>query len=430
MNGVRKLLALLTLAAVLAAACSSRDGDAPEAERSGGGGDTDLETTGPGVSATELRIAVIADVDNPVRPGLFQVAMDGVQAWAAKVNADGGLAGRKVVIDELDSRLNPQEFRNAVTQACENDLAILGSMAVFDNAVEGMEECGIPDIPASATSAEHREAPTSFSVNPQTPGSVAVGPSRWYLENIEGCCRSAVLIPNQPVARESTIAGMNAANEIGFEPVYDLEIGGEELNFTPIVREFESRGATYARNGLDYVSTVRMRREAQVQGVDVPVWDCGAQCYTPDLITEGGDAVEGQYVSVSHIPFEEPDAVPAMREYLRYVEETGGLQGTFGLQGFAAGLLFERAVAGIVEEDGPNAVTRKAILEQLKGIHEFNADGLLGTVDVGAQKPVGCFALMQVRDGKFVRVHPEKAGTLDCAPENIEQTHVVKPGGR
>ena len=430
MNGVRKLLVLLTLTTLVAAACASRDGDSPAAD--GERSDSDLEATGPGVTATEIRVGVVADVDNPVRPGLFQVAMDGVQAWAAKVNADGGLAGRKVVVDELDSRLNPQEYRNAVTTACEKDLVLLGSMAIFDNAVEGLEECGLPDIPANATSTEHREAPTSFSVNPQTAGSVGVGPWRWYLENIEDCCRSAVLIPNQPVARESTIAGVNAANEIGFEPVYDLEIGGEELNFTPIVLEFKSRGANYVRNGLDYVSTVRMRREAQVQGVNdgILVWDCGVLCYTPDLITEGGDAVEGQYVAVSHVPIEEADAVPAMQAYRKYVKETGGLQGTFGVQGFAAGLLLEEVVGKIVERDGPNAVTREAILKELKGIHEFDAQGLIGAIDIGAQTPTGCFALLQVRDGKFVRVHPEEPGSLDCAPENIRETHVVRPGGR
>ena len=32
-----------------------------------------------GVTATEIRIAVVADVDNPFSPGLFQGVVDGVQ---------------------------------------------------------------------------------------------------------------------------------------------------------------------------------------------------------------------------------------------------------------------------------------------------------------------------------------------------------------
>ena len=46
-----------------------------------------------GVTADTIRIAVIADVDNAARPGLFQGSVDGVNAFAKFVNANGGLAG-------------------------------------------------------------------------------------------------------------------------------------------------------------------------------------------------------------------------------------------------------------------------------------------------------------------------------------------------
>ena len=55
-----------------------------------------------GVTATEIHIGVVADVDNPFAPGLFQGAVDGVKAGAAYLNSKeggGGLAGRKVVVD-------------------------------------------------------------------------------------------------------------------------------------------------------------------------------------------------------------------------------------------------------------------------------------------------------------------------------------------
>src|SRR2546430_7835878 len=43
-----------------------------------------------GVTADTIRIAVIADVDNAARPGLFQGSVDGVNAFAQFVNANGG----------------------------------------------------------------------------------------------------------------------------------------------------------------------------------------------------------------------------------------------------------------------------------------------------------------------------------------------------
>src|SRR3981189_3196709 len=46
-----------------------------------------------GVTADTIRIAVIADVDNAARPGLFQGSVNGVQAAAKFINANGGVAG-------------------------------------------------------------------------------------------------------------------------------------------------------------------------------------------------------------------------------------------------------------------------------------------------------------------------------------------------
>ena len=67
-----------------------------------------------GITDSEIRLAVIADVDTPVQPGLFQKSVDAMKAWADVVNKAGGVAGRKVVIDFIDSKLNPNETRNAI----------------------------------------------------------------------------------------------------------------------------------------------------------------------------------------------------------------------------------------------------------------------------------------------------------------------------
>ena len=40
----------------------------------------------------------------------------------------GGLAGRKVVVDFYDSKLNPNDTTNAEIQACENDVAMVGTV--------------------------------------------------------------------------------------------------------------------------------------------------------------------------------------------------------------------------------------------------------------------------------------------------------------
>ena len=89
-----------------------------------------------GVTADEIRVAVVADVDNQFAPGVFQGSVDGVKGWAKFVNAHGGLAGRKVVVDFIDSKLTADDARNAVIKACAEDFALVGTTAVFLNNVD------------------------------------------------------------------------------------------------------------------------------------------------------------------------------------------------------------------------------------------------------------------------------------------------------
>ncbi len=52
-------------------------------------------------------------------------------------------------------------------------------------------------------------------------------------------------------------------------------------------------------------------------------------------------------------------------------------------------------------------------------ITDFTADGMLGHTNVGQHLPSPCYALLQIKGGKFVRVFPTKKGTLNCDPKNI-----------
>ena len=76
-------------------------------------------------------------------------------------------------------------------------------------------------------------------------------------------------------------------------------------------------------------------------------------------------------------------------------------------------------VNSIAKGGGNNAITRKAVLAGAPKITSFNADGMIGDVNVGQHVPSPCYALLQVKDGKFVRVFPTKKGTFDCDPKNL-----------
>ena len=93
-----------------------------------------------GVTPSEIRIAIVADVENPIVPGVFRAVVDGAEGFARYINSRGGLAGRKVVVDFMDSKLNAAESRNAMISACANDFVVL-SAALFLNNVDDVESC-------------------------------------------------------------------------------------------------------------------------------------------------------------------------------------------------------------------------------------------------------------------------------------------------
>src|SRR5438874_13142736 len=92
------------------------------------------KATDVGITATEIHIAVVADVDNSIVPNLFKPDADAVVGVGKYLNSKaggGGLAGRKVVVDFYDSKLNPTATTNAEIQACGNDVAMVGTSSVF-----------------------------------------------------------------------------------------------------------------------------------------------------------------------------------------------------------------------------------------------------------------------------------------------------------
>jgi hypothetical protein len=97
-----------------------------------------------------------------------------------------------------------------------------------------------------------------------------------------------------------------------------------------------------------------------------------------------------------------------------------------GLESYSAGLLFEQVARQVVATNGPNGLTRVRILAALSGVHRFNAGGILGVTDVAARAPTGCFMLLRVHGGRFVRSFPVAPAHLDCGAQNLQN---VPTGG-
>jgi Periplasmic binding protein len=433
--------ALVVALCLAVAACSSSGSKSP----SGLGGSSStarsqkdcagktLQASEVGVSPTAITVTVMADIGSPLSPGLFQGSIDGVNAWANYVNANGGLACRQVVVKQFDSKLTPDEAKNGVTTACGNSVVLLGTSSLFLNDMRPAEGCkdkagvatGIPDLAVLQTEPVEQCSKISFAVIPgggscpysgKGPRTIqAVTPAiDWFKKHVTTDLHGIfVVAADLPSTTTASTTLFTAIEHDGVKQ--DAEYGASGLwtqsQYTPVVQAIKAHNATWVMNGLDYSGTLKMRKEAATQGVNsVKVWACSLQCYAPNFIKQGGAQVEGQYSWLQFLPFEDQGSNKTLDAFLQYDKTPD----SFGLQAFSAGLLFQQAVEAIVARSGPNAITRAAVLSQMRTVHAFDAGGMLVKTDVAGKKPSPCIAILQVQHGAWVRVDPIKKGTFDC----------------
>lgn len=394
-----------------------------------------------GITSTQIRLAVVADVDNPVVPGLFKSAVDAVNAWAKTVNKNGGVAGRKVAIDFIDSKLNPNETRNALIKACTEDFALVGTEALFLNNVDDLVACpnaqgepiGMPDLPGIATATE-KCSPIAYYINgdaaycatkndhPQT-YTAQQGDYRYYVKTNKDL-HGIWLAPADVKAVKNSAAptyqaGMNLGVKPDGEGVYDVFARNPQSALTPFMNIVKENSSTFVYNGSSASQMVLARKEAALQGVtSVKVWACHQGCYDVSFLDSGGAEVEGTYSVLTNLPFyTEYKSNPSLKSLVTALGGVAKLN-SYGVSAWIAALLFQDAAEKAVAS---GTLTRQSLFDALKNEHTFNAQGITGPIDMGNHQPPACMMMAQVKGGKWVRVSPSKPGTFDCSKKNVVQ---------
>jgi hypothetical protein len=403
---------------------------------------TSTESSGNevGVTAKTIRVAVIADVDNSIVPGVLQGIVDGVKGWGKYVNANGGIGGRKVQVDFIDSKLNPNEARNATITACSNDFALVGTAALLLNDIEDITNCqdssgaatGIPDVAALVTNSAEGCAPTGFAIVPpsvqcdtvdQSPQTYRAndGDSKYLLKQNPGLHGSFVLAVDSPSVAKTSQVLFKSAQAAGIKSDKDWEVTGNapQSQFTPIIQQMKTDNSNFGYSAAAVTGVVSERQEAQLQGLTDPkiVWECTLACYQSDAFAKAGDVVDREYMPLGFLPIDEGSVNPMTKNFVKYVGKTSNVG--FASWGFTSGLLFQQAAEAVVKQKGAAGLTRANLMAALKDIHNFNASGMTATTDIGNKIPTSCFMLEQVKAGKFVRVYPAQKGTFDCKKSNL-----------
>jgi ABC-type branched-subunit amino acid transport system substrate-binding protein len=174
----------------------------------------------------------------------------------------------------------------------------------------------------------------------------------------------------------------------------------------------KNKGVQYVMMIADNAQMADFLKAMKTQGFEPQVIEFMPQAYSQSFVDLGGAAVDGSYVWANFALLEEADANPQMALYQEWLEKThpGATPDIFGVYAWGAGEMFVEAL----RNSGPEA-TRAGVLKSLsEDFIDWNADGFMGTSSPSTRTPSRCFALMQVQDGKFVRVYPEEPGAFEC----------------
>jgi ABC-type branched-subunit amino acid transport system substrate-binding protein len=397
--------------------------------------------TDVGLTATTIKVGMIADVDTSLAPGLFQKSVNAVKAWASTVNASGGLAGRQVQVDFCDSKLDPNATTNCVIQACQNDFALVGTSA---NALEDLSDIdgcknatgkaiGIPDLAAFAFLPLACDPDTyliggygpycaTAKANPQT-YAANVGDGRYYTSQSKNLHGVFVYDSDVPTLKVSFLPNFQGYQDLGIKAdaqgSYAESGAAPQSALTPVISAIKAAGASFVYAGSTPQNTILLEREAKLQGVNsVKVWACNSGCYDSSFFQQGGATVNGTYAQLTDLPFyTEYQDNPALASLVKQIGGTANLNNNAVLS-YVMALLFQDAVQKATANGG--TLDRASLFTALKGESSFTAEGIIGPTNVGGHQPSGCDVITQLVNGQWQRVFPAKPGTFDCNSGNTK----------
>ncbi|MCX7619771.1 MAG: ABC transporter substrate-binding protein [Acidimicrobiales bacterium] len=373
------------------------------------GGDTSSYTaTELGVTATEIRIATIADPGGP-KPGLNQGVFDSMEAFVKWCNDLGGINGRKLKLDLLDAKI--VEYQQRVQFACENDFALVGGIGVLDNlGAQDQVNCGLINVPAAAVNPEQTGADLTYASLPNPPHLYNVGPTNWIRERYPDVIDNAAAIyTDLSVTKMQSDRLVEAYEARGFKFTARPAAAISESNWGPIVSQMKNRGVKFMTLTSSFEEVIPLVKEMAAQNFK-PLVELEANYYNQKFPDQAGSVADGVLVRLQAWPLEEADKNPAMRQYLEIMKKykPDGVLELLGVQAFSSGLLFATAAKSLGAE-----VTRERLEQALRDIHTWSGGGMHAPTDPGAQRPSPCFIMMRVEGSKFVREYPRE----DTDPE-------------
>ncbi len=379
--------------------------DTRAAPPGGNGGATDT-----GVTTDTIMIANAADISGAV-PGLFEDAQKAVAAYVAYFTAtEGTVYGRQLELQSLDTKMSTSGNRNAYLQACDQAFATVGSMSAFDEgAAPVIQQCSLPDLRTAAVNRDIQTIPTAYSTDAMQPDKLPVSQYNFWKEQApEAVKHAAFLYISSDTTEYQTAQVRSGTQKIGYEWVYVQPIDLSETNYSGFVLKMKEKGVQFVTIQASYQQAVRLAQAMKQQDFHPTIYALQSNMYTPKLIEQGGDAVEGVQIALPSVMVEDSARYPEMQTYatwLTQVDPNASPTG-LGLYAWSAAKLFVH----LLKQVGPD-LTRQKLVAAISDVHDWDGGGLLPPQDIGNRMPSDCINILEIKGGRFVRIEPTDPNT-------------------
>jgi ABC-type branched-subunit amino acid transport system substrate-binding protein len=380
---------------------------AASAPSGGNGGATDV-----GVTPDSVTVGLVTTLSGPI-PGVFQGAVVGAQAFAAYVNSQGGIYGRKLIVKVADDQFDAGQYRASTLSLANQALGFMGSFSLYDDtAVPDLEKQGIPDVGYGLTD-RRRQSPINFSPQPAKSGTFRTGAFLYYAKRFPDAVKAvATLYGDVPAAKGAALDSMAAAESVGWKFIYDRAYQPTEADFTADVIRMKAAGVkAFYSTSADPAVLARVLKTMEQQGLKLDLFAVGANGYDPDILKLAGSSAEGMLVDQQLALYQGGDSgtVPEVALMNHWVQKVkpGYTPVLYSAYSWTSGRILEQAMKAA----GPQ-LTRKGLLAALQRIDDFDANGLLAPAGPASKRQPTCNMFLKVQGGKFVRVDPPGKGYL------------------
>jgi ABC-type branched-subunit amino acid transport system substrate-binding protein len=400
----KRLLAATVACGLLVAACGNSGDDAASNTTTAGNSpgttaaadfDKHVPVDAPGVSDTEISVAVITAATNPLG-GHYKELQDGIQAYFDKINDSGGLYGRELKVGTVrDDKFTQNQSEVKASLAQDNAFATFVATAIFT---------GANDLAA-------KNQPTFiWNINPEFAGKpnmfanvgalcfTCTGQFLPWLATQNDFKSVGILAYGVSDQSKQCADGAKASFE-KFTP--DIKVGFFDKNIQYAQADLSAQVSEMKKNGVDLVTTCMDQRETLILAKEMDKQGLKAvqnlpNGYDAEFIADNAKYFEGSFVSPLYVPFEKKALPEGTQELQAAIDKAGKKMYELTVVGW---IIAHEFVTGL-KLAGPEFSQQK-VVDGLNQVTSYSADGMVTPIDWTKQH--------NSADG-----HPEFQGDFDC----------------